>query len=322
MARILVTGTGAIIGYGVLGALRGAGHYLIGMDIYADAYGRVLADDFVQAIPTAGPGYPAFLEDMLAEKRPDLVLPCIEQDVQAYDGLRPLFAARGIACCLNRSELIACCSDKWIMHQKQLELDLSPIPSRLHGDYAELVSSLGTPFLLKPRKGYAGKGIIEVTSPAVFAFHQDKFGTHFMAQKLVGGRDEEYTVGLFGDGCGGFTAQIQMRRTLSQEGATQRAWIVCDEGLTRRVSAYCAAFRPLGPTNMQFRREGEAWYLLEINPRISSATSLRAAFGYNDAEHAISYYLDNAMPAQPRIRGGRAIRHIADYVEFDDRTYF
>ena len=156
----------------------------------------------------------------------------------------------------------------------------------------------------------------------MFDFHKAKLGAHFMAQKLVGSRDEEYTVGLFGDGRGCFTAQIQMRRTLSQEGATQRAWIVSDEGLTRRVAAYCAAFKPLGPTNMQFRREGDGWYLLEINPRISSATSLRAAFGYSDAEHAIGYYLGNVMPAQPRIRGGRAIRHIADYVEFDDRTYF
>lgn len=322
MARILVTGVGAIIGYGALRSLKGSGHHLIGMDIHADAYGRHLCSQFVQAIRTDDPGYPAFLEAVLSEFRPDLVIPCIEQDVERFDTLRDLFGRRGVACALNQSELIGLAADKWAFHEAQAVHGLSAIDSSLEPDFHRLADSLGLPFLLKPRRGYAGKGIISVGSEAEFEAYRPQMGSRFMAQRRIGSDDEEYTVGVFGDGVGGFAAQIQLRRLLSGEGATVKAWVVAEPGLTETVRAYCAAFKPLGPTNLQFRKDGAAWALLEINPRISSSTSLRAAFGYNEAAMAVGYYLEGRLPAQPAIRGGHAVRYIEDHVVFDDRADF
>ena len=322
MASILVTGVGAVIGYGVLRSIAGTGHRLIGLDIHADAYGQHLSDAFVQALPTADPAYPDFIEGVLHRHKPDLILPCIEQDVERFDTLRGLFSNLGIACCLNTSELIAIANDKWRFHEAELAHGLASIESSLSADFDELVAKLGLPFLLKPRQSYAGKGIVQISSRAMFDIHQSRVGKTLFAQKIMGREEDEYTVGLFGDGAGSFCAQIQMRRSLSSEGATQKAWVVNEETLTNRLLEICAAFKPLGPTNLQFRRDGNTWHLLEINPRISSAASLRAAFGYNDAEHALKYYLHGQMPEQPRIRGGHAIRYIEDHVKFDDRTYF
>jgi carbamoyl-phosphate synthase large subunit len=316
MARILVTGVGAIIGYGVLKSLAGGDHHLIGMDIYADAYGRHLADDFVQAIRTDDPAYPDFLDRTLKDKQPDLVIPAIEQDVERFDTLRDLFAGHGVACALNASQLIRLAADKWAFHEAERAAGLSPIPSLVADDFATLAAALGAPFLLKPRRGYAGKGMVEIGSAAAFAPYRSGMES-YLAQKIVGSADEEYTVGAFGDGEGGFTAQIQMRRRLSGEGATLKAEVVEDAGLAARVGAYGRAFRPIGPTNLQFRRDGERFALLEINPRISSATSLRAAFGYNEAQMAVGYYLRGRLPAQPAIRRGRAVRYIEDFVEFE-----
>lgn len=317
--RILVTGVGALIGYGVLRSLKGHGIHLIGMDIYPDAYGQHLSDEFVQAIPTSEAAYPSFLEGVLRTSRPDLIFPCIEQDVGRYDMLRDLFADQGVACCLNSSELIRLCADKWHFHEAAVAANLDSIGTSLSNDFDELSAKFGLPFLLKPRRSYASKGIVEIASADVFALHKQRVGDHFMAQKFVGQSECEYTVGVFGDGAGSFTAQIQLRRTLSPEGATQKAWVVNDEELTVAVTTYCAVFRPLGPTNLQFRRDDGRWLLLEINPRISSSTSLRAAFGYNEALQAVGYYLGGVLPAQPAIRSGNAIRYIEDYVQFDDR---
>jgi carbamoyl-phosphate synthase large subunit len=317
--KILITGVGAIIGYGVLRSLKGSGFHLIGMDIYADAYGQHLSDDFIQAIPTSDPGYPAFLEWVLRTYRPDLVLPCIEQDVARYDTMRDLFTAHGAACCLNTGDLIRLCADKWYFYEAAVARKLDSIETSLSSNFDELTAEFGLPFLLKPRRSYASKGIVEIGSADVFALHKHRIGDYFMAQRYVGRPDEEYTVGAFGDGAGGFTAQIQLRRTLSGEGATQKARVVNDAGLTEAVASYCAAFLPVGPTNLQFRRDDGRWRLLEINPRISSSASLRAAFGYNEALQAIGYYLNGALPSQPVIRSGSAIRYIEDYVEFDDR---
>ena len=73
--------------------------------------------------------------------------------------------------------------------------------------------------------------------------------------------------------------------------------------------------KPLGPTNFQYRVENDTAYLLEINPRVSSSTSLRTAFGYNEAEMAIDFFVEKHTEVNPIIKRGTAVRYISDYVE-------
>ena len=42
------------------------------------------------------------------------------------------------------------------------------IESRIAGDFETLAGALGLPFLMKPRRGYAGKGIVRVAGPTDF----------------------------------------------------------------------------------------------------------------------------------------------------------
>ena len=54
---------------------------------------------------------------------------------------------------------------------------------------------------------------------------------------------------------------------------------------------------------------------MEINPRISSSTSIRTAFGYNEAEMAIEWFVEKHSKVNPVIKKGKAIRYISDYIE-------
>ena len=78
MTTVLVTGVGAIIGYGVLNALRNADPAikLIGADIYSDAVGQEWADDFVVAPYTSDDGYAKWLEGVVRKYDVDLIIPC------------------------------------------------------------------------------------------------------------------------------------------------------------------------------------------------------------------------------------------------------
>ena len=58
--------------------------------------------------------------------------------------------------------------------------------------------------------------------------------------------------------------------------------------------------------------------LLEINPRVSSATSIRAAFGYNELKLSLEYFLYGKNPQQPVLRKGRAVRYAEDYICYED----
>ena len=136
---------------------------------------------------------------------------------------------------------------------------------------------------------------------------------NFMAQKLMGDAEHEYTVSVFGKGDGTYFGKIALRRVLSQEGATAKAEVVEYEKLFEEVNQLCRAFKPLGPTNLQFRYEDGIYYLLEINPRISSSTSIRMAFGFNEAKMCIEYYLKNHMFI-PEVQKGKATRFIDEVV--------
>ena len=59
--------------------------------------------------------------------------------------------------------------------------------------------------------------------------------------------------------------------------------------------------------------------MLEINPRISSSTSLRKAFGYNEAEMCIDYFLNNSKTVieKTNIKKGAAQRYIEYYITYD-----
>ena len=76
-------------------------------------------------------------------------------------------------------------------------------------------------------------------------------------------------------------------------------------------------FKPVGPTNFQFRLDRDTIKLLEINPRISAATSIRAALGYNESVMSVNYFLNNQIPTKidkSKIQNKRAIRYIEDYI--------
>ena len=79
----------------------------------------------------------------------------------------------------------------------------------------------------------------------------------------------------------------------------------------------CLLSKPVGPTNFQLRHHKGTYYLLEVNPRISSTTSIRQALGYNEAEMCVEYFLEHKIPERRPTRSGSAIRYIADHVTYD-----
>lgn len=315
--HVLVTGVGAIIGYGIIKSLRKSGLpvHIVGMDIYADAVGQHWCDEFLQARLAADPHYITFLLDVIHSRRIDLVFFGTEQEIYRADSARNELGGELRKLVLNRPEILALSKDKWATREFLLThgLEDMAIPSVIKGEYDRIAEAFGPEFLLKPRSSYASKGIVKVTDAEAFAFYKKRMGRNFMAQKLVGDAAHEYTVAAFCLGDGTYSGQIAMRRVLSQEGATAKAEVVHDPQLAEDVDRLCRALRPVGPTNFQFRCDGGRYLLLEVNPRISSATSIRTAFGYNEALMCVRYFLENRVTA-PVLRDGRATRFIDEVI--------
>ena len=316
--NILVTAVGAIVGYGIIASLRQSGFdvHIIGCDIFEDAVGQYFADEFIAAVPAADENYPCFLKKLIDEKKIDLVLFGIEQEISAVYSRMDEFGGYEGKLVINNPDILPLCDDKWLTFRwlKDNGLGQYAIDSVISGEYEELSERFGLPFLIKPRISRAGKGIASISSGDDFSFYRRKAGNGFMAQRIVGDISHEYTVGVFGLGDGSFVNEIILRRTLSQEGATAKAWVTEDAGIQIAVDEITKKLKPLGPTNYQFRRQDERIYLLEINPRISSSTSIRSAFLYNEAKMCIEYYLEGRIPEISTVKKGKAIRYISDMV--------
>ncbi|MGR3993052.1 ATP-grasp domain-containing protein [Pseudomonas sp. 1121_17] len=321
MRTVMVTGVGAIMGYGLLKSLRAADPAvrLVGTDIYDDAVGRAWCDVFEQAPLTADASYGHWLQQVVLRYQVDLLIPGIEQDVHWLCDHRALLAKTSTQVALNTQALIDLSRDKWAMDQALLALDeRCRIPSLIAGDFHSLKQALGLPFLLKPRKGYASKGLVWVHQEQDFTPYAPLVGEVMMAQPIIGTAAQEYTVAVFGDGLGNAGASIAFQRSLASDGSTAKAWVYQADSLDGTVARLCRAFKPVGPTNLQFRRDDQGgWRLLEINPRISSTSSIRTAFGYNEAAMCLDYYLDGRIAQQPTLRQGFAVRYIEDHVVYD-----
>jgi carbamoyl-phosphate synthase large subunit len=320
MITIMTTGVGAIIGYGILKSLRKSNRdiRLIGADIYPDAIGQAWADHFIVAPLTSSANYLDWLKRNIITHKVDLVIPGIEQDVYFFSKHRKIFDDLSVKVAINNKSLIELTHDKWLMHQKLLNIDSSArIDSYLDGDFDSLSSKLGLPFILKPRCSYASKGLVKVYNKNDFMLYADKLGDTLMAQPMIGTDDQEYTVAIFGDGAGHVCSTITLRRRLAIDGSTAKAWVDKHTILDQVVTQLCSHFKPIGPTNLQFRRCNDKWQLLEINPRISSTLSLRSAFGYNEAAMCVDFYLNNKKITQPIVKKGFAIRYIEDYIIYD-----
>ena len=319
---VLVTGVGAIIGQGIIKSLRKSKHNvrIVGVDRSNGSIGQYLCEAFHQkpACEEDTSEYLEFWRGILKKEGVDIVIPGLEVDMFFVDGQRQLFDELGVAIVINEPRLIALSADKWKLGNQLADIGFPNIPSSIAENWELAVSELGKPpLLLKPRSGNGSRGIARLYDERDFDYWRAKSGDNWMLQRIVGDDANEFTVGLFGFGDGKSISPIILRRRLSNAGNTVAAQVMHDIEIAEATQRLTGHLKPLGPTNYQFRKEGDIAYLLEINPRFSSSNSLRTAFGFNEAEMAIEYFKFGRIPQIPLIKAGTAWRYSEDYVHYD-----
>ncbi len=318
---VLVSGASGIVGYGILNALSKAEKplKLIGTTIYTDSVAQGFCDIFEQALPTQHPQYLEWLINTIEKHQVDFIIPGIEDDLFMWAKHVDVISRSKCKVLMNNLELVNLCKDKWHFSENLARLS-SPylIPSSLSNSFQELVATFGLPFIVKPRRGFGSKGIFYINDEKEFNQIKNKMGHILMAQQIVGDNNEEYSVSAFGDGKGEYLAYMSLKRKLSKDGYTDRAETIEPHGIHIALKTLCETFKPHGPTNFQFRLHEGMLKLLEINPRISSATSIRTSFGYNESLMALNYFIFNQLPCQPMIKTGKAVRYVTEKIFFDE----
>jgi carbamoyl-phosphate synthase large subunit len=311
--RILVSGAGAIIGYGVIRSLRMSRipFRIVGIDSNPRSAGFHFADLGVPCPPVKADGYQDFIVRLCERERINLIIPAIEQDVEFHflHG-EEIKRATGVKIALNTPEVYTMARDKWNTYC-YMKKHRFPVPrSVLSVDPEKIANDLRFPVLLKPRMGQAGKGIIRIEDRQELEYWLPRC-RDFLAQEYIGSDEEEFTVGVFGIGDGIFEGPIIMRRKLNY-GSTFEAEVDRFPKVGKLVRRIISRLRPVGSTNLQIRLDRGVPRVLEVNPRVSSSCSLRAAFGFNEPEMAVRYYLLGERKFHPKLRRGYAVRYVED----------
>lgn len=311
---ILVSGASGIVGYGILRSLREMDCLLIGTTIYEKSPADCFAD-FVEHPPlTHTPQYITWLIETIKKYSIDMIIPGIEADMSVWNVNRKALEETGTKVLLNRSELISLCLDKWefykVLQKKGFKYCIDTSISQDFYHFSQ-------PFIIKPKCSYGSKGVVLIERESEFAKYKSEIGKSLIMQEYVGSPEKEYTASAFFDKNSVLRAWIIMKRTLSQAGYTQASEVVFIDEIVDIIVELASILKPIGPTNFQFRRHKGQWKLLEINPRISSSTSIKRAFNYNESVMSIKYFLENEEVDQPELKRGKAIRYIEDYIEYD-----
>jgi carbamoyl-phosphate synthase large subunit len=318
MIKVLVSGVGAVIGYGIIASLRAMQEqvFILGIDLDSEAVGKHWCDAFVACPRLDAPNYKEFLVGLVQAHQIDLMIPGLPQEI---DFLAAPFMKDEIptTLALNQIEFIQLAQDKLALHEQLAAEGLPNIPTMEVGTWREMAQALGTPFLLKPRRGMSSRGIHRIENETDLNYWKNKGGSEGIAQRIMGDVADEFTVGVFGFGDGTSTVPITFKRRLAPGGATGRAEVVSIPQLDSLVERLTQLWKPLGPTNFQFRYHAGNYWLHDVNPRISSSSSIRAAFGFNEPQMCVEFFLRGTRPA-PEIKFGKATRYLVERVEYAD----
>jgi len=204
-------------------------------------------------------------------------------------------------------EVTAICCDKWITAQFFQTHDLRHPDTFLppgSGEWA-FNGQLAFPVVIKPRFGTGSQDIFIVNDVSELSVFLRRVKDPIIQEFVEG---DEYTAGLVRTADGEVLGPITMRREL-KAGSTYRAWVGEYPDIREEVLRIVDALKPLGPCNVQLRKTKKGVVALEINPRFSSSTVIKARYGLNEPELTLKTLVLAESVAPPKLTRGVALRY-------------
>ena len=302
MIKVLVTGAGALLGQGVLRALKlcSIPTTVVAVDPSPYAVGLYWADKSYLVPLASDPTYLDAIREILRKERPDVVMLGTDVELRAMAENRSALEKEFKTHILVSDPYVIEIADDKFLTASFLQERGFPYPkTALAGDQQWLVDQVGFPLIVKPRVGARSIGVRLVRDRQ--ELRQALSGSpDVIVQEYVGSPREEFTTGvLYFDGQQ--PVSVTMRRDL-RDGNTYRAFVDDYPELNAIMSKVAVALSCHGPVNMQFRMADGVPKIFEINARYSGTTPLRARAGFNEVEMALAHLVLGKPLVQPDVK--------------------
>jgi carbamoyl-phosphate synthase large subunit len=313
MARVLVTGVGGNVGQGILKALAASGvaSHVVGTDADPLSPGLYFTDKGYVVPRADSPAFADALARIIEAEKIDLVFVGADAETISLSRLKDDLETRcRTQILVSPPELVKVCHDKYLTSRWFAEQNLPHPPTVLANDVAgalALAREFGWPLILKPRTGFACRGILALANETDL-MAAAATGEGSIIQRVIGTERQEYTATVFFDKIRQPRAMLVMRRDLLQ-GTSYHVEPCFDEAIQQTVADWACHFNALGPVNFQFRLTPQGPVCFEVNLRFSGTMGVRYHFGYNDAAMAVRHFVGGEDVTQPEIKPGVVLRY-------------
>jgi carbamoyl-phosphate synthase large subunit len=311
---VLVTGVGGG-GHGeqVLKALRLAPtpYRIVGGDMSPFASGLQKVDRAYLLPPASDADYVDVIAELCRKENVRVLIHGSEPELKLFSKHRARLLAEGLFLPINPPEVIDLCMDKVKTCEFLSAHGFAVPPFQKVRTLADARAFPHFPAVIKPSVGGGGSANVYLVQEAseieVLAKQLLSVYEEFILQAYVGSPNAEYTVGVLSDMDGNLIHSIAVRRYIlsslsnrikvpNRSGkASLGPLLAISSGVSQgqigrfpEVAEPCEriarALGARGPLNVQCRLVDGQVYVMEINPRFSGTTSLRAMAGFNEPD--------------------------------------
>lgn len=309
---VLVMAVGSPLGQSIYKALRISGLplRLFRADISDAAAGFHIDDAATNIVlpPVADERYAAALRACVRTHGIQAVFPVISPEHTFLERERAAYEGEGVRIVSPQAGVYQLCNDKWRSMIRLRECGiLAPDTWLCEGPRDAGFAEMTFPVIVKPRFGASSANVFLVKSLLELNGLLAAFPRHeFVAQQYLSS-ETEYTVGVYLSRDGADADTCVIRREL-KFGLSYRGEVIRDAGISDYCVRVCRALGLCHSSNVQLRMLDGEPCAFEINPRLSSTTSVRAHFGFNEPEMILRELF--GLPAvAPRKSTGRFVRY-------------
>jgi carbamoyl-phosphate synthase large subunit len=322
MINILVTAVGSELAFSIIKAinLMKQPYRLIGCDIYPEVVGKYWCDRFYTVPPAINENeYINCLMGIVAENKVDVIIPSADTEFLALSKYKTNFK-NSLNCdiLVNDHAEIEMFNDKWLAYQWYLSKKIATPKTFLADNLDSLrieLRDISYPLILKPRVGGGSRQIFKINTFEDVVKYLPLVPCPIIQEYLFPD-DAEYTAGTYRN-LAGKVLVIVMKRTL-KFGMTNTAEVTRDASLEGFCRDTMLNTNLTGSNNIQFRITEAGPKILEINPRFSGTTGIRASFGFNDVEMWIDEIKFNKSIHVPQIKTGFVLRYMHEQYHFSE----
>lgn len=282
---------------------------IIGTNIYPGEWLYIThkIDAFYKVPKTTEPGYIQSIIDILKTNNVDFIVPLTDPEVDILSENRAALKTFPTELAICKNDVIKICRDKELLYDYFADHPKIDIIKSYSVNEATNIA-LNYPIVAKPKKGRSSEGLKYISSKKELLILDDEY----IIQEFIEGVIT--TVDLVRDHWGNIVCIPRKELIRTPNGAGLSVEIFQDKEIERLIIEITEELDINGCMNIEFIRNQNSYYLMDINPRFSAGIGFSKLAGYDFVKNHINVFRKKQIEPIKKIQTGIATKHHTEHM--------